>query len=578
MPVAVKPRRSLLLIALLAILVYANALQAGFTFDDWPDIRRNSAVTGGVDVLRIFSSPFPPGTLYRPFGVLTFAVNEKFGPGNAAAYHAVNVLLHAAVTVLVFVLAHRLFRSAQVAQIAGVLFALHPIHTEAVTSLVGRTELLAALLGLTAILSLDHADTVVRPLAQGGWRLFSLTCFMLALFSKENAMVVLPLALLFRLARRGEPLATGCLAQLRSPIWVPFALAAGVYLFLRFHVVGGFMVDSPSLLDNVLAFVPWTARIPSALGVLWDYFGLLNLPLVLGADYSYAQVTVGTWTAPRAVAGLVLVVVAVWAMVRTRRPAVMFTVAFPLVAVSLTSNLLFPIGTVKAERLLYLPSVGWVLLIAFGFEQLMRVSRYRPISTGILLLLVGFFAARTWERNGDWFDDATLDRSMVLSAPNSAKSHYNFGVTLQQQGAVAQAMFHFRRTLEICPNRDGAGGALGIGIIHDEAGRMKEAIQWYETALDLMPEFSKAHTNLCRALLLEGEFNKASVACRRGLRYDPADANLLKGVGESLIGMGQIDEGTAVLRRALRLNARDEPLRALLAELEASKASSGSGA
>ena len=191
-------KRALLLLVVLAMLPYANALSAGFTFDDEPDIQKNPAITGGLDLARIVAAPLPPGTIYRPFAVLTFALNERLAPGNTVAYHGVNVLLHAGVAVLVFVLAIRLFGSVRTAQIAAVLFALHPVHTEAVTSLVGRTELLAALFGLAAILSMDRADTAAHWPARVSLYLLSLTSFSLALFSKESALVVVPLFLLFR--------------------------------------------------------------------------------------------------------------------------------------------------------------------------------------------------------------------------------------------------------------------------------------------------------------------------------------------------------------------------------------------
>ncbi|MFI5398839.1 MAG: tetratricopeptide repeat protein [Candidatus Binatia bacterium] len=574
-PRAISKRVVLLLVAL-AMLPYANALSAGFTFDDEPDIQKNPAITSGVDLARIVAAPFPPGTVYRPFAVLTFALNERLAPGNTVAYHGVNVLLHAGVAVLVFVLAIRLFGSVRTAQIAAVLFALHPVHTEAVTSLVGRTELLAALFGLGAILSVDRADTTTHWPARLSLYLLSLASFSLALFSKESALAVVPLILLFRIARRREPLVTGLLTQLGSLDWVPYALCAGVFLFFRSRVVGGLMVNTPTPLDNALAFVPWSIRVRSALGILWDYFGLLNLPLVLAADYSCAQVPIiNTWTAPRFVAGLALVVVAGCVTVRDRRPAVTFAMAFPFVALSVTSNLLFPIGTIKAERLLYFPSVGWALLVAFGFDHLTRVQRYRPIIIGLLSILVGAFAVRTWVRNWDWLDNASLYRSMVRSAPDSAKSHYNMGVAFQKEGDDAAAIAEFRRALEIYPFSDGASAPLGIGVASEKQGRMKEAIEWYKKALDLWPEFGKAHTNLCRALLIEEQFDEAATACRRGLRYSPSDANLLKGLGVSLVGAGNVEKGIAVLRRSLLLNEQDEELRTRLAQLESVSARSG---
>jgi hypothetical protein len=146
--------RALALLALLALLPYLNAMADGFTLDDEPSIRNNPAVTRGIDLLGILSSPLPPlNTVYRPLTVLTYALNEAVAPANAPLFHAVNVILHTGVTVLAFWIALWLFESQRLAMIAAALFAIHPIHTEAVTSIVGRAELLVAFFGLIALLA-----------------------------------------------------------------------------------------------------------------------------------------------------------------------------------------------------------------------------------------------------------------------------------------------------------------------------------------------------------------------------------------------------------------------------------------
>jgi hypothetical protein len=562
--------RAVVILALIAILVNGSALTTGFTFDDGPDVQNNPAVKSGADVVGIFASPLPPGDLYRPLTVLTFALNERVAPGNALTYHGVNVSLHAAVTILVFFVAIRLFACRRLALIAAALFAVHPVHTEAVTSLVGRAELLAALFGTAAMLSMTGADTTDNRTAKTTLRLLSVLFFCLALLSKESALVFVPLIALFRIACRREPFAAGLAREWRSLDWVPYGLCVSAYLLLRFGVVGSFMVNTVMPVDNVLAFVPWSVRVRSALGVLWDYFGLLNVPMVLSADYSYAQVPiVATWTDPRFLAGMGVVVAAGCVLVRDRRPAVTFAVALPFVALSLTSNVLFPIGTIKAERLLYFPSVGWTLLAAYGLDRLMRMPRYRPVAVALLVVLTAAFAVRTWTRNRDWTNSASLYRSIVRSAPNSAKAHYNLGVAFQLEGNDAAAIAQFRRALEIYPWEGEARSALNIGAIFDKRGRTDEAIEWYRKALDIEPGFGKAHTNLCRALLIEKRFTDAATACRRGLRYDPGDANLLKGLGASLIGAGEVNKGIDVLRRSLARNPGDGALRVHIERLQA---------
>jgi len=558
------------LVALVAIVVYANALKAGFVFDDVFDIQQNPAVQNGIDLAGIIGSPLYPGDLYRPFTVLTFAINERLAPGSARAYHAVNILLHALVSVLIYLLATRIFDSRRLALIAAGLFAVHPIHTEAVTSLVGRAELLAAMFGVSAMLSMVAADATTHRVGQTALRLLSVLCFSLALLSKESAVVFIPLICMFRIACRREPFWAGLVRESRSLDWVPYCLCLGVFLLARARVIAAVPAGSVSPLDNALAFVPVTVRLRSALAVLWDYFGLLNVPLMLSADYSYAQVPiVGNWTDGRFLAGLALVVTVAAICLRDRRPAVTFAAAQPLVALLVTSNLLFPIGTIKAERLLYLPSVGWALLVAYGFDSLLLRPRYRVTAAACLGLLMVAFAGRTWLRNWDWMSAANLYSSMVRSAPKSAKAHYNQGLVLQQEGNDAAALFQFRRAFEIYHLAGGEGAALSTGLLFDRRGWTDRAIEWYRKALEVAPEFVQAHTNLCRALLIEKRFDEAAVACRRGLRYDPSNANLLKGLGQSFVGQKQIEKGIEVLRRSLALNHQDAALRIRLAELEA---------
>jgi tetratricopeptide (TPR) repeat protein len=253
--------------------------------------------------------------------------------------------------------------------------------------------------------------------------------------------------------------------------------------------------------------------------------------------------------------------------VRNRRPAVTFVVVFPLVALSVTANILFPIGTVKADRLLYLPSVGWVLLIAYGFDRLMEIKCYRQVALVVLAGVVAAYAARAWTRNWDWKDNPTLLRSLVLSAPNSAKARYDYGLSLQRAGQDRAAAVQFQRALEIFPYAGGAGSPLVLGVLAEKRCDTAAALGWYKKALELEPGFDKANNNLCRLLLTLGRFEESAHACREGLRYKPADTNMMKVLGESFIATQQTAKGIAVLQRALVLSPEDDALRRRLDEL-----------
>ena len=568
---AIGSARLALFLAVLAILPYTNAVTAGFTLDDQPQIRENAAVIGSVDLLKILSSPLFPGDLYRPLTMFTFAVNEKLTPGTPASFHATNVALHALTTVLVFAVARQLFQTS-IAGVAAALFAVHPIHTEAVTSLVGRAEILAALFGLLSLLSAAGAMTARRWVQRAVLQAVSLTAFSLALLSKESALTVLPLIVLFRITCRGEPWGHGLHHELRSLEWLPYTLCAGVFLWLRFYVVGAVTPPLPiKPLNNMLAFAAWDVRIPSAIAILWDYFGLLNVPLVLAADYSYDQVPLVTsWREPRLVAGVALIAAALVLMTPHRRAAVRFTAAFPFVTLALTANVLFPIGTIKAERLLYFPSVGWLLLAAYGIDRMAAIPGRRRMVALALAFVIVAFAIRTWERNWDWRDDLALYRSLARAAPDSAKSRHDLGVVFEREDLHQAAIAQFERALAVYPYPE---SAFGVGLSYDKLGRIDDAVRWYKKTLAIAPDFHKAHTNLCSLLWSNKRFDEAIRACREGLRYAPTDGNVLKMLGFSLIGAGATNKGAEVLRRSLVVGGPDDELLQYLAQLASAPSS-----
>jgi protein O-mannosyl-transferase len=561
----VTSRVAVLLVAL-AILPYLNALRNDFTFDDIRRIVENPIVTARVDLMQVFATSLPPGDQYRPLTVVTLVLNQRLAPGNPVGFHLVNILLHAGVTVLVFALGVRLFGSVRVGMIAAALFAVHPIHAEAVTNIMGREELLAALFGLLALLAAASAEKASSPARRRTYEFASLGWFVLALLSKESGATVLPLIVLVRVVLRGKGLRAGLWRELRRLDWLPYALCAAAFVYVRFLVVGSLGATTVTPLDNALAFVPWAVRVRTALGVLWDYFGLLVMPIVLAADYSTPQVPLSrSWGDPRCLAGAALIVAALVVLARNRRPAVTLAAVFPLVALSLTANLLFPIGTVKAERLLYFPSVGWVLLLAYGCERLLAAPRYRRAAVALLLVVLAAYGGRTWVRNRDWRSNATLFRSMGRAAPNSAKSLYLSGLAALQRGDPGGAAAAFQRALRLFRWEGGEPAAVGLGVIDEQHGQMERAVHWYEAALTINPGSEDAHRDLCHALLVMRRFREAALACRGGLRYRPADAGLLKNLGYALLGGGQHEQGLAVLHEALRLEGNDIVLRAHLA-------------
>jgi Tfp pilus assembly protein PilF len=551
--------RAILVVA--AVLPYLNALPAGFVFDDGPVIRDNPAVTGPFDPWAAIGAPVYPRNLYRPVAVLSYALNELLAPGSATLFHAVNVVLHALVTLMVYRLGEILCESPAVALVGGLVFAVHPIHTEAVTGIVGRAELLAALFGLGALLATLTSQIRQRP----GWDGLALLSFTAALFSKESAATVLGLIPLCRATLRGGSLLSGLIRELRSCHWCWFVLPVMLFLAARTYLVGSVALPEPAPpLDNVLAHTPALVRIQSALAILTDYTGLLLAPLVLSADYSWRQVVpVSTWLSARVLCGVGLLAGSAGAFFwySRRRPALSVLAVFPWITLSLTANILMPIGTVKAERLLYLPSVGFALLVA-AIGSRAQPWWQRPLFGALLATVLLAFCVRTWVRNGDWFDNLTLYRTMVEVVPQSAKAHHNYGTALEHQGDREEADLHYRQALRLYEDYDES--AFAIGLIYEKKGLANGAIEWYRRALKIAPRHRSANTNLCGILFKVGQYEEAQIACRHGLLSAPADVNLLKVLGASMVEGRDFERGLPILQRALVLDPSDVQLRDMI--------------
>jgi protein O-mannosyl-transferase len=443
---ATKKRIYIGLLASAVVLVYSNTLWNAFTMDDRQlYIVKNPVVTHPS--LRAFFTPHVITKVFRPLTFASFALDWKVGAGHPFIFHLVNLLLHVAATVLLFlllrVLLQSLVRGGSLAFAAALLFAVHPIHTEAVTSIVGRAELLAAALLFAAWIF--HLKDREIP---------ALLCLTLALLSKESAIVFLPLVLI------GDYIHGQWKSRLR---YLRIAAVSLVYLAVLWTAEGGHFgrVDIP-LLDNPLGSLtaPW--RVLNALRVAWKYIGLQLYPATLSCDYSFNQIRTyldwrHTWPAASAAFAVFCAwIVAVWK--RQRALALAGTIYF--VGFAVTANILTPIGTVMGERLAYLPSAGFCLLIALAWNW--TYKRQQKLALGVLALVVVALGARTVVRNHDWKDNLTLWSADVRAAPDSAKMHVMLGSAYVDSGQFEPALKEMELALKIYPDFPEALEASGL--------------------------------------------------------------------------------------------------------------------
>lgn len=422
-----------LLLATVA-LVYANTLANQFVMDDELYILRNPQVTD-PSLHRLFS-PNPVSTLFRPLTFASLALNWSISGSSPPSYHLMNLVLHGVVTWLLYILLLELLGGAPeamaVAFAAALLYAVHPIHTEAVAWAVGRAELLAAgFLFAGWILHLRD-----RPAA-------SLACFAAALLSKESAVAFFPLVVL------------GDCAIGRWKPRIRYALAAGLlllYLGAVWKIEGGrFGPAEIPFADNPLVHLSASWRILNALRVAWRYIALQAWPAVLSCDYSFNQIPIyRDWhhTLPAALAAAAILGVWLW-VARVRRAPWALAGGIYFAGFAVTANVVLPTGTIMGERLAYLPSAGFCLLLALGWNWIRRKKEY--LAWGVLAAVVFGFSVRTVARNRDWRDTLALYSAAVRAVPNDAKMHANLAGEYFSRGQLEAAAKEYEIALRINP-------------------------------------------------------------------------------------------------------------------------------
>ncbi len=437
-----RPLPCLLVITALA---YFSALSAGFQFDDFNVIVDNPAVHslaawwGGM-----------PGI--RPLLKLSYTLNWLADPG-PAGFHAVNVLLHLVNVTLVWRLTGHLplpdgeaGRRARL--VATLLFALHPIQTESVTYVSGRSMTLMASFGLAGLLAWLEAADKARPRA---WQALALLLLTAAILTKEVA-VVLPLTLL--LFRRSQPTNTPSPALPRPPpprrvglgerAWLPptlFVLLALATLFALFGYQRLF-AETPirGLGENLL----------SELNALYYLLGQLFRPHALNIDPELPELTGWSLLSAAQFTGLAVAIAVAW-LARQRRPWLMFSLFWLLILLLPTHTLIARLD-LASERHLYLAALGPYWLAAVVLAGLPGRWPWRAAVASLALIGMLF----THQRNLDYRDEISLWQQTTTQSPGNARAWNNLGWAYFEAKRNDEAKLAFARAIEIDPDHEEA--------------------------------------------------------------------------------------------------------------------------
>ena len=544
----------------IAVLPYLNSLSNGFVYDDVSQVLNNPYLRSFHYLRQIFTSSvwsFQGGyagvtNYYRPMMSFGYLVCYRlFGP-NAFVFHAVNVILNAAVVLVLYDVTRRLFRSEFVAVAAALVFALHPVHSESVDWVGAVTDLELTLFFLAAFGFYLRIPRLTSGRPSGRWFVVQtgvVLSLALAALSKEPALTLPVLLVIYEHFYREDRAETSVFEKIAryAPAWafVP------IYLVARAHFLGGFapvQVGRPGAATDELAI--------SAVALLGQYAAKMLWPVRLCAYYVFPT----SWLVllPEVLGGIAAVVIGsllfilLWKWARRAS----FGLVWFLVTLAPALDIRWmPVGAF-AERYLYLPSVGLCWVIAWACWRLWGIGAPfgRTWRVGLAVVAVALMvpaALRIVTRNRDWKDDLTFYQRTLALSPDSNVMHTNLGKLYWEQGKTDLAEQQWRAAAELAP--DAPVVLDNMGLLLTSRQQYDEALADLTRAVQIAPEDSFAHRNLANLYSDLGRREEAEQEFKAALSISPLDFRTRDELGQLYLDEGRFPEAEVQFRASLAL-------------------------
>jgi len=536
----VASKSGLIVAALLiaGLLVYLPPLRYGFVYDDVPQIVKNPRIRSARMLPTYFTqdvwaeanySKQLRSSYYRPGFLLWLFINFRLFGLHAFCWHLSTLVLHLSATVLVYVLGLRLTDDECTAGFAGLVFALHPVHIEGVVWISGATDPLLTICFAGAFLAyVAYQERRAKP-----WLGVSLILFATAMLQKETA-VIFPLVAvaydwLFRRQKRAE---------------IPFLALTVVYLIMRRLTFGS--------LGRTLAPAPWATVVFTWPSLVWFYIRHLLWPMDLSLNYDLSYVTAPGWRdfwLPLAL--LAILAAALWRWSQSNRMVALWSIWTALPLLPVLNLTVLPQGDFAHDRYLYLPSVGFALLVASAIRAL---PAGRGVQYAVIALIGSTYAYGLLDQSRYWADDLTLYRRAESIAPQNALVKNNLGEELFKEHRPAEAIPLLERALD---GNATSRTAFVLGLCRLELNDLTRAESAFRLAIELQNSDPYPHLGLGLVQFSQGKLLEAEADVRHAIELDPLNTqrqNYHFHLGRILKAQGRLPEAIAEFRQELRVN------------------------
>lgn len=509
-------------IAIFSLLIYANTFENGFTYDDYGTMVNNPFIKDLQNLPSLFTKgyiTFSGEITYRPVATFTYFIDYALYGVKPWGYHLTNVLLHASNGILLYIFLTLLAKVPDLVEkklifqplLVSLLFVSHPVLTEAVNAISFREDILAFFFYIAAL----SLYLIIRRnfTSRRNSFIYAVSCilYFLALLSKEMA-ATLPLIVYcyeWVYMDRGKEQLRSILSNWYNTGYIAITLA---YLYLRFSYFYNPIeknLSVPALIDRITT-LPW---------LIVSFIKLTIFPVLLSADYEI--VFIKSVFSPSFIVCAVIIFLVLGLAFMGKNREISFGTLFFIIALGPVYNII-PIAHPFAERYLYLPVIGFVI-IAWSAIDIISETRKRALLIPLLIIL-SLYSLEVVRRNSAWRDQYSLWSDTVKKMPDSSMAHNNLGLVYYRQGRLGEAIQEINRAIKL--KADDSEYHFALAQVYHKQGQLDLAMQEFITAINLKPDDERYHTSLGILYADEGRLDNALHEFEIAVRLNPDEPRI----------------------------------------------------
>lgn len=528
---------AIFLIAVLGFAVYANSLDGEFILDDISLVRDNVYIRNFSRAPKIITENIAAGAgrksaFYRPLQIFTYMADYAIWKLNVKGYHLTNILLHILAALCVYYLANLLSEDRFLALLAGALFVVNPVHTEAVTYISGRSDSLALIFMLFSFIF------YLKCFSGKNIKIYILMVlsYALALLSRETSLILPVLLLVYHYTYK---------KKIRVREFLSVAGIALIYILLRLTAL-----KSLSLHADLPVPTGLFQRIPGFFVAVANYIRLLILPFNLHIEYG--NILFGL-SYPGAIVGILLSsLLLIYAFMKRKDNGLISFSIFWFFAALLPVSNLYPVNAYMAEHWLYLPSIGFFLILGKTLSYLYKRRGFKVFALFFAAGLLFFYSYLTVKQNNYWREPVVFYKRTLKYAPPSSRMLNNLGTIYCNSGRNEEAIPQFKKAIKINPNY--ADAYNNLGIAYNNTGRTEDAIAAFEKSAELDPGYADTYYNLGIAYGKLGRLKEAIAAFEKSIEIYPDFTAAYNNIGVAYYKLGRTEKAIESFKKVLEID------------------------